>query len=90
MDSVEVPKPPHCRIDMALARVEPCKVIGASDMADLSAFADASFDLVFHPISNLFAERAAVHQRRSGERDGGRRRDRPVIPAEAGIQRAYY
>ena len=26
------------------------------DMADLSAFADASFDLVFHPISNLFAE----------------------------------
>ena len=26
------------------------------DMADLSAFGDASFDLVFHPISNLFAE----------------------------------
>ena len=26
------------------------------DMADLSAFSDASFDLVFHPISNLFAE----------------------------------
>ena len=26
------------------------------DMADLSAFADASFDLVFHPISNLFAQ----------------------------------
>ncbi len=26
------------------------------DMADLSVFADASFDLVFHPISNLFAE----------------------------------
>lgn len=25
------------------------------DMADLSAFPDASFDLVFHPISNLFA-----------------------------------
>ena len=25
------------------------------DMADLSAFDDASFDLVFHPISNLFA-----------------------------------
>jgi SAM-dependent methyltransferase len=26
------------------------------DMADLSAFADESFDLVFHPVSNLFAE----------------------------------
>ena len=26
------------------------------DMADLSVFADGSFDLVFHPISNLFAE----------------------------------
>ena len=26
------------------------------DMADLSVFEDASFDLVFHPISNLFAE----------------------------------
>lgn len=26
------------------------------DMADLSAFDDASFDLVFHPISNLFAQ----------------------------------
>ncbi len=26
------------------------------DMADLSAFADASFDLVFHPCSNCFAE----------------------------------
>ena len=26
------------------------------DMADLSVFDDASFDLVFHPISNLFAE----------------------------------
>lgn len=26
------------------------------DMADLSTFPDASFDLVFHPISNLFAE----------------------------------
>ena len=26
------------------------------DMADLSALPDASFDLVFHPISNLFAE----------------------------------
>lgn len=25
------------------------------DMADLSALADASFDLVFHPISNVFA-----------------------------------
>jgi len=25
------------------------------DMADLSAFADASFDLVFHPVSNCFA-----------------------------------
>ena len=25
------------------------------DMADLSAFADASFDLIFHPVSNLFA-----------------------------------
>jgi len=25
------------------------------DMADLGAFADASFDLVFHPVSNLFA-----------------------------------
>jgi SAM-dependent methyltransferase len=25
------------------------------DMRDLSAFADASFDLVFHPVSNLFA-----------------------------------
>jgi SAM-dependent methyltransferase len=25
------------------------------DMADLSAFADGSFDLVFHPVSNLFA-----------------------------------
>ena len=24
------------------------------DMRDLSAFADASFDLVFHPVSNLF------------------------------------
>lgn len=26
------------------------------DMADLSVFADAGFDLVFHPISNLFAQ----------------------------------
>ncbi len=26
------------------------------DMADLSAFADASFDLVVHPISNIFAQ----------------------------------
>ena len=26
------------------------------DMADLSVFSDACFDLVFHPISNLFAE----------------------------------
>lgn len=26
------------------------------DMADLSVFPDAAFDLVFHPISNLFAE----------------------------------
>jgi SAM-dependent methyltransferase len=26
------------------------------DMADLSAFADASFDLIFHPVSNCFAE----------------------------------
>lgn len=25
------------------------------DMADLSAFADASFDLIFHPVSNVFA-----------------------------------
>lgn len=25
------------------------------DMADLSAFADGSFDLIFHPVSNLFA-----------------------------------
>jgi SAM-dependent methyltransferase len=25
------------------------------DMADLSAFADESFDLVFHPVSNVFA-----------------------------------
>jgi SAM-dependent methyltransferase len=25
------------------------------DMADLSVFADASFDLVFHPVSNVFA-----------------------------------
>ncbi len=25
------------------------------DMRDLSAFADASFDLVFHPVSNLFS-----------------------------------
>ena len=25
------------------------------DMADLSAFADGAFDLVFHPVSNLFA-----------------------------------
>ena len=25
------------------------------DMADLSAFADESFDLIFHPVSNLFA-----------------------------------
>ena len=25
------------------------------DMADLSAFADASFDLVVHPVSNVFA-----------------------------------
>jgi SAM-dependent methyltransferase len=25
------------------------------DMANLSAFADASFDLIFHPVSNLFA-----------------------------------
>ena len=28
------------------------------DMADLSMFGDSSFDLVFHPISNLFAESA--------------------------------
>jgi SAM-dependent methyltransferase len=27
------------------------------DMADLSAFEDASFDLIFHPVSNVFAER---------------------------------
>jgi SAM-dependent methyltransferase len=26
------------------------------DMADLSAFPDASFDLIFHPVSNCFAE----------------------------------
>jgi SAM-dependent methyltransferase len=26
------------------------------DMADLSRFADASFDLVFHPVSNVFAQ----------------------------------
>lgn len=26
------------------------------DMADLSAFPDASFDLIFHPVSNVFAE----------------------------------
>jgi len=26
------------------------------DMADLSAFADASFDLIVHPVSNLFAQ----------------------------------
>ena len=25
------------------------------DMADLSTFADASFDLIFHPVSNIFA-----------------------------------
>jgi SAM-dependent methyltransferase len=25
------------------------------DMADLSAFGDASFDLIFHPVSNIFA-----------------------------------
>ena len=31
-----------------------CTVQG--DMADLSVFADASFDLVFHAISNIFAE----------------------------------
>ncbi len=30
-----------------------CTVEG--DMADLSAFADQSFDLVFHPVSNVFA-----------------------------------
>jgi len=29
-----------------------CTVLG--DMRDLSAFADASFDLVFHPVSNVF------------------------------------
>ena len=27
------------------------------DMADLSVFDDASFDLIFHPVSNVFAER---------------------------------
>ena len=27
------------------------------DMADLSVFADKSFDLIFHPVSNLYAER---------------------------------
>jgi 2-polyprenyl-3-methyl-5-hydroxy-6-metoxy-1,4-benzoquinol methylase len=29
------------------------------DMRDLSAFADGSFDLVFHPVSNLFVPRSA-------------------------------
>ena len=29
------------------------------DMADLSAFADESFDLVFHPVSNVLRQRAA-------------------------------
>jgi SAM-dependent methyltransferase len=29
------------------------------DMQDLSAFADASFDLVFHPVSNLFCPQLA-------------------------------
>jgi SAM-dependent methyltransferase len=30
------------------------------DMADLSRFADASFDLVFHPVSNCFAREVTV------------------------------
>jgi SAM-dependent methyltransferase len=34
--------------DLAIRTVE-------GDMADLGAFADASFDLVFHPVSNAFA-----------------------------------
>jgi ubiquinone/menaquinone biosynthesis C-methylase UbiE len=36
------------RDGLALSTVE-------GDMADLSVFPDASFDLVFHPVSNLFA-----------------------------------
>ena len=30
-------------------------VVEQGDMADLSRFADASFDLVFHPVANVFA-----------------------------------
>lgn len=37
------------REDLALATVE-------GDMADLSMFADASFDAIVHPVSNVFAE----------------------------------
>lgn len=29
------------------------------DMADLSVFADATFDIIFHPVSNVFAEHLA-------------------------------
>ena len=44
------------------------------DMADLSCFADAQFDLIFHPISNVFCEdiRPVWHECARVLRPGGR------------------
>ena len=43
--------------DAQVARREQLNIhLEQGDMADLSRFADASFDLIFHPVSNVFSE----------------------------------
>jgi SAM-dependent methyltransferase len=49
-------------------------VVRRGDMADLSCFADGSFDLVFHPVSNVFVPdpRPVWHECHRVLADGGR------------------
>jgi 2-polyprenyl-3-methyl-5-hydroxy-6-metoxy-1,4-benzoquinol methylase len=50
--------PAQLRQDELVARREGLSIRTVQgDMRDLSAFADGSFDLIFHPVSNIFARR---------------------------------
>jgi SAM-dependent methyltransferase len=61
--------------DRAVAQREDLNIrFEQGDMADLSRFPDASFDLIFHPVSNVFAANVVIVWQECARvlRDGGR------------------
>ena len=63
--------------------LEICLVEG--DMADLSVFADACFDLIFHPVSNLFVPNVLPVWREAARFCGAAARCYPVFQTRSSI-----